>query len=107
MVDAEVDADGVTPSPRGLFGDEPHGLARVIDCRRLGSPWSTAKVAATLPSVPAGEVLEILSLDPADLDDIAAWCQANGERLLSAHSLRGTYVIRVERWEHPSLARAR
>ena len=102
-----VDAEGVTPPSRGLFGDEPHGLARRIDCRRLGSPWSTAKVAATMSSVPPGEVLEILSLDPTDLGDIAAWCRASGERLLSAHSLRGTYVIRVERREHPSLVRAR
>jgi TusA-related sulfurtransferase len=102
-----VDAAEVTPPSRGLFGDEPQGLARVIDCRRLGSPWSTARMVATLAALPPGEVLEILSLDPTDLADIGAWCRANGVRLLSAHSLHGTYVIRVESGRQASLAAAR
>ncbi len=60
-------------------------------------------MAALVPALPPGEVLEILSLDPTDLGDLAAWCRATGVRLLSAHSLHGTYVIRLVRDEHPPL----
>jgi tRNA 2-thiouridine synthesizing protein A len=50
-------------------------IALVLDCLGKPCPVPVIELARALPSVAVGEVIEVLSDDPAAASDLAAWCR--------------------------------
>jgi tRNA 2-thiouridine synthesizing protein A len=57
---------------------------RVLDCLGKPCPVPVIELARALPTVPVGEVLAVLSDDPAAATDIPAWCRMRGQEYLGA-----------------------
>ena len=53
---------------------------RVIDCLGRPCPVPVIELARALPEVGVGELLEVLSDDPAAAVDIPAWCRMRGQQ---------------------------
>ena len=67
------------------------------------APWGTVRVTAALRSLRPDERIQVLTVDPTDIGDLRAWCERTGGRVVSVHSIHGTYVISVD---HPEPVRA-
>ena len=52
---------------------------KVLDCRGLRCPLPVIELAKTLPMLEVGEVVEVLSDDPASAVDIPAWCRMRSQ----------------------------
>ena len=52
---------------------------RVIDCLGRPCPVPVIELARALPEVGVGELIEVLSDDPAAAVDIPAWCRMRGQ----------------------------
>lgn len=50
-----------------------------LDCLGKRCPVPVIELAKALPSVPVGEVIEVLADDPAAATDIPAWCRMRGQ----------------------------
>ncbi len=50
-----------------------------LDCLGKPCPVPVIELAKALPTVAVGEVLEVLSDDPAAAVDIPAWCRMRGQ----------------------------
>ncbi len=61
--------------------------ARVVECLGRPCPVPVIELARTLPQVAVGDLVEVLSDDPAAAYDIPAWCRMRGQ----------SYEGRVER----------
>ena len=55
---------------------------RVIDCLGRPCPVPVIELAKALPEVAVGELLEVLSDDPAAAVDIPAWCRMRNQEWL-------------------------
>jgi tRNA 2-thiouridine synthesizing protein A len=51
----------------------------VLDCLGQLCPVPVIELAKALPTVAVGEVVEVLSDDPAAAVDIPAWCRMRGQ----------------------------
>ena len=68
-----------------------------LDCRGRPCPIPVIELARALPRVAVGDVIEVLSDDPAARYDIPAWCRMRGQEYVGAEPLdRGT-AYRVRR----------
>lgn len=56
--------------------------ALVLDCRGRPCPVPVIELARALPTVGVGEVVSVLSDDPAARLDIPAWCRMRGQTYL-------------------------
>ena len=52
---------------------------RTLDCLGRRCPVPVIELARALPTVEVGEVIEVLSDDPAAATDIPAWCRMRGQ----------------------------
>ena len=52
---------------------------RVLDCLGRPCPVPVIELAKALPTVEVGDLLEVLSDDPAAAVDIPAWCRMRGQ----------------------------
>jgi tRNA 2-thiouridine synthesizing protein A len=51
----------------------------ILDCLGKPCPVPVIELARALPSVAVGELIEVLSDDPAAASDIPAWCRLRGQ----------------------------
>ncbi len=54
----------------------------VVDCLGRPCPVPVIELARAMPSVAVGQVVEVLSDDPAALYDVPAWCRMRGQEYL-------------------------
>lgn len=64
----------------------------VLDCRGRPCPVPVIELARALPTVAVGEVVEVLSDDPAAATDIPAWCRLRGQEYVGAEGM--SYRVR-------------
>jgi tRNA 2-thiouridine synthesizing protein A len=64
----------------------------ILDCRGQACPVPVIELAKALPTVEVGDVVEVLSDDPAARHDIPAWCRMRGQEYVSGEDQR--YVVR-------------
>jgi tRNA 2-thiouridine synthesizing protein A len=64
----------------------------ILDCRGQACPVPVIELAKALPTVEVGDVVEVLSDDPAARHDIPAWCRMRGQDFVSGEGTR--YVVR-------------
>lgn len=57
----------------------PPSPALVLDCLGLRCPVPVIELARALPTVAVGELVEVLSDDPAAAADVPAWCRLRGQ----------------------------
>ena len=70
----------------------PSTAALVLDCLGQRCPLPVIALARALPTVSVGEVIEVLSDDPAASADLPAWCRMRGQDLEGAEG--STYRVR-------------
>jgi TusA-related sulfurtransferase len=63
-----------------------------VDCLGRACPVPVIELARALPTVEIGDVVEVLSDDPAARYDIPAWCRLRGQEYVGADGDR--YVVR-------------
>lgn len=59
----------------------------IIDCLGRPCPVPVIELARTLPTVPVGEVVTVLSDDPAAALDLPAFCRMRGQHYAGARPL--------------------
>ena len=64
----------------------------ILDCRGQACPVPVIELARALPTVEIGDVVEVLSNDPAARHDIPAWCRMRGQEYVGAQDDR--FVVR-------------
>ena len=64
----------------------------ILDCRGQACPVPVIELAKALPTVEVGDVVEVLSDDPAARHDIPAWCRMRGQEFVSGEDTR--FVVR-------------
>ena len=64
----------------------------IVDCLGRSCPVPVIELARVLPTVEVGEVIEVLSDDPAAEHDIPAWCRMRGQEYVGAEGT--TYRVR-------------
>ena len=71
--------------------------AKTLDVRGLLCPIPVAKSKRAIQQIGPGEVLEILSTDPAAKQDIPAWVRRDGHELLESKEDPQLFVFYVKR----------
>jgi tRNA 2-thiouridine synthesizing protein A len=67
-----------------------------IDAKGLKCPQPILRVAAKLPELSLGDVLEVSGDCPTFEDDMRKWCQRMGKTLLAVNQDGDAKVIRVQ-----------
>jgi tRNA 2-thiouridine synthesizing protein A len=70
-----------------------------IDARGLRCPLPVIELQRVARDTSAGQLLTLLSDDPAAAGDVAAWCRMRGHELVSSVAAPGggtSYVVRVQ-----------
>ena len=68
----------------------------IVDCLGRACPVPVIELARALPTVEVGDVVEVLSDDPAARHDIPAWCRMRGQEYVGVtETCRGpSYAVR-------------
>lgn len=67
-----------------------------LDCLGRPCPVPVIELAKALPGVEVGELIEVLSDDPAARYDIPAWCRMRGQEYVGAQAreVGAAYTVR-------------
>jgi cysteine desulfurase len=68
----------------------------VLDCLGRSCPVPVIELARALPSVAVGQLIEVLSDDPAARHDIPAWCRMRDQAYVGEEprAIGTAYVVR-------------
>jgi tRNA 2-thiouridine synthesizing protein A len=66
-----------------------------VDARGQLCPLPTVKAALALEEAASGDVVELMSDDPATERDLPAWCRDRGYNLLGVDKSAGLYRFRI------------
>jgi TusA-related sulfurtransferase len=72
-------------------------VADSLDARRMGCPLPLLHTARSLRRLSAGEILEIITIDPGAVNDIEVLCKSTGAKLLALAEGEYGYSYYVER----------
>ena len=70
---------------------------RTVDCLGRPCPVPVIELARALPTVAVGELLQVLSDDPAAALDVPAWCRLRGQAYVGDVPVEGGRAYRVRR----------
>ena len=73
------------------------GVALTVDCRGRPCPVPVIELARAVPRVGVGEVVAVVSDDPAARLDIPAWCRMKGHEHVGDAPAEGGTAHRVRR----------
>lgn len=65
----------------------PIVFAQTLDLKGLVQPLPLRRTVEELAGLRAGDLLEIVTTDPASIHDFTAWAAATGENLLESSQL--------------------
>ncbi len=77
------------------------GGAVLVDARGLACPLPLVRLRQALMLVEAGTRICLLATDPQTPEDVEAYAEASGHRLLSVEARGGTFVVLVEKRAGP------
>lgn len=69
----------------------------VLDARGLSCPLPVLRARKALRTLAPGTVLRLLATDPGAVRDVAAMCEATGDRLIASEETDGTLTFRIEK----------
>ena len=81
-----------TPTPT-----QPLVADRTLDCLGLFCPMPIVKTREALREMTVGQVLEMLSDDPASDPDMRSWARRTGNDLLAVHKNGAVYHFLVRK----------
>ena len=70
---------------------------KTLDCIGLFCPIPVFNTTETINSIQIGEVLEVLTDDPASIQDIPRWAKRTGHKLLKFEDLEDHYRFLIKR----------
>lgn len=71
--------------------------ARILDCLGLFCPMPIVKTREAIKAMSVGEVLEMLSDDPASEADMKSWAKRTGHELVAVTKDGATYRFLVRK----------
>ena len=82
----------------GAAGGTPHlTVDRTLDCLGLFCPMPIVKTREAMAQMTAGQVLEMLSDDPASDPDMRSWARRTGNELLGVSKSGAVYHFLVRK----------
>jgi NADPH-dependent 2,4-dienoyl-CoA reductase/sulfur reductase-like enzyme/peroxiredoxin family protein/TusA-related sulfurtransferase/rhodanese-related sulfurtransferase len=66
-------------------------VAKTVDARGLQCPGPILRLASEVKELAPGQAVEVLSTDPAFVQDVGAWCHSTGNHLVGIKSDNGFY----------------
>ena len=72
-------------------------VSMVLDLRGLSVPLPVARTAAAMAGLRSGELIEVLTTDPALVRDLPVWARATGNRLVEQTAGGGWYRFIVRK----------
>jgi tRNA 2-thiouridine synthesizing protein A len=73
------------------------GVTETLDCRGQRCPLPVIALARRLPDLAVGDVLRVLTEDPAAATDIPAWCRMRGQEFVGSSTVDGVAAYDVRR----------
>ena len=68
-----------------------------LDARGLNCPLPVLRARKALRGLAPGAVLRLLATDPGAVRDVAAMCEATGDRLIESLEQNGAFVFRIQK----------
>ena len=68
-----------------------------LDARGLSCPLPVLRARKALRGLAPGGVLRLLATDPGAVHDVAAMCDATGDRLIESAEVDGILTFRIEK----------
>lgn len=68
-----------------------------LDTKGLNCPIPVLKTRKVLKDIPKGETLEVLATDPGSVADVAAFCEATGNKLIESENEGDVYRYVIKR----------
>ncbi len=81
--------------------DDEHLDEVELDARGLNCPLPVLRARKALRRLEPGSVLRLVATDPGTVRDVAAMCEATGDRLIESHELEDEFVFRIEKMGKP------
>lgn len=69
----------------------------VLDARGLSCPLPVLRARKAMRALAPGAVLRLLATDPGAVRDVAAMCEATGDRLIESDETDSTFTFRIEK----------
>jgi len=78
------------------MGDTEHDDTE-LDARGLSCPLPVLRARKAMRSLAPGARLRLLATDPGAVRDVAAMCEATGDRLIESDETDGIFTFRIEK----------
>ncbi len=72
-------------------------IDHVLDARGLNCPLPVLKTRKALRDVPLGDLLTVLTTDPASTIDMRHFCNVSGQELIESTEADGVYTFVIRR----------
>ncbi|MDA8299417.1 MAG: sulfurtransferase TusA family protein [Deltaproteobacteria bacterium] len=70
---------------------------KTLDASGLSCPLPIVKTKKEIDTMSSGQVLEVISTDPGSKNDMAAWCNRTGNKLLESSEEGGKFKFYVQK----------
>ena len=70
---------------------------KTLDASGLSCPLPIVKTKKEIDTMTSGQVLEIISTDPGSKNDMTAWCNRTGNKLLDSSEDGGKFKFYVQK----------
>ena len=70
---------------------------KTLDARGLSCPLPIVKTKKEIDTMTSGQVLEVISTDPGSKNDMTAWCNRTGNKLLDSSEEGGKFKFYVQK----------
>lgn len=71
--------------------------AKTLDAKGLSCPLPVLKAQRAMRDLKPGEILELLTTDPAAPTDVLDFCAAGGHEMVAAAEAAGVYTMRIRK----------
>ena len=68
-----------------------------LDASGLSCPLPIVKTKKEIDTMTSGQVLEVISTDPGSKNDMTAWCNRTGNKLLDSSEEGGKFKFYVQK----------
>ncbi|MDA8401588.1 MAG: sulfurtransferase TusA family protein [Deltaproteobacteria bacterium] len=70
---------------------------KTLDASGLSCPLPIVKTKKEIDTMTSGQVLEVISTDPGSKNDMTAWCNRTGNKLLDSSEEGGKFKFYVQK----------
>lgn len=70
---------------------------KTLDASGLSCPLPIVKTKKEIDTMSSGQVLEVISTDPGSKNDMVAWCNRTGNKLLESSEASGKFKFYVQK----------